>query len=139
MKWNIWCPKANGYTERNDSQTITFHAVHLFIPTELCHFKFFQKTTKILNILDLIDLKKVGLRRLADRNIFFCFWFYLFLYKFISCYCVKKQIKTQTKIFDAIVSFEDLVFVFTESVMFSDFKTEITQSVLTSFRGGWFH
>lgn len=45
----------------------------------------------------------------------------------------------QTKIFDAIVSFEDLVFVFIESVMFSDFKTEITQSVLTSFRGGWFH
>lgn len=59
MKWNIWCPKANGYTERNDSQTITFHAVHLFIPTELCHFKFFQKTTKILNILDLIELKRL--------------------------------------------------------------------------------
>lgn len=45
----------------------------------------------------------------------------------------------QTKIFDAFVSFEDLVFVIIESVMFSDFKTEITQSVLTSFRGGWFH
>lgn len=89
-------------------------------------FQIFLKTTKILNILDLIELQKVGLRRLADRNIFFCFWFNLFLFKFISCYCVKKQIKTQTKIFDAIVSFEDLVFVFIESNMFSDFKTEIT-------------
>lgn len=89
-------------------------------------FQIFLKTTKILNILDLIELQKVGLRRLADRNIFFCFWFYLFLFKFISCYYVKKQIKTQTKILDAIVSFEDLVFVFKESIMFSDFKTEIT-------------